>query len=158
MSHEETIYDILTEIPHYFDLDHKFRDDMNFKEIKVKQYEDILIDKIKENSSKSVGKIKSVKEGLRIKSVLSCTNCKEKEKKDKDSCMNLISACENKIISEKACFKYYNEDNSYKTHPGFVEVTDYRVIFKFDEDNFDVVGNFSLAESYFSIPLFCITR
>jgi hypothetical protein len=162
MSYEEIIYDIITEIPHYFDLDHKFKDDMNIKDSKVKHYENIQLDIKKDNNSKSVGRKKSVLDidgKIKRKSKLTCINCKEKEKikiTEKDYCMNLLSSCEAKINSEKAQFKYEMEDNSVVFHSGFVIITDFRFIFKFDDKK--VYERINLAEAFFSIPLFCINR
>jgi hypothetical protein len=160
MSYEEIIYDIITEIPHYFDLDHKFKDDMNIRDSKVKHYGNISLQKKKDVNSKSVGRKKSVIDGiLKRKSNLTCVNCKEKgnnKVNEKDFCLKLISSCENTINSEKASLKSENEDNSPLMHSGFAIITEYRFFFKFDD--YKSFQKLNLSESFFSIPLFSINR
>ena len=160
LSYEEIIYDIITEIPHYFDFEHKFKDDMNIRDSKVKHYENISIEKSKENSSKSVERNKNLKDGLKRKSnLMLCRKCEEKDIvkiDEKDPCLKLISSCETTLNTEKASLKYEDDNYSLAIYSGVAIITDFRFVFQFDD--LKIIEELSLSEYYYSIPLFCINR
>jgi hypothetical protein len=169
MSYEESIYDIITEIPHYFGTDNKFKDDNTIIDIKTKRS-----NTKKENVSRSVGRKKKVGEGVKRKSILYCNGVNLFNNTNTCSSSNIkplkrdfISEYETYIQSEKAYFKL--EDDIYGTYtnngnnnsnatciPGTAYITDYRFYFVFDDRSVD--DKVGLTEDFFSIPLFSIAK
>ncbi len=157
-SYEEVIYDIINEIPHYFDSDCKSNDDMTF-DIKSKRSAKKLRDRDR-LASRSVDRRKNIKEGVRKKSTVifesSNTDSKvgQKDNKLKDS----MSSFEIDIETEKAFFKFEEGNGTKKITllTGYATISDFRFKFYFEDDkNYEKL---ELTKNHFLIPIFYITK
>lgn len=148
MSYEEIVYELITEIPHYFD-DKKLIDDSKIIDLKSKNNKKELE---KDKHSKSVDKRKIIKDNMKRKSIMYDENKSyvsvKFDSKEKDE----YSKYEEIIETEEAFFKL---DDNHQL-PGVATVSDFRFKFTFLENkNYEkVIYN----KNYFSIPYFCIYK
>lgn len=151
MSYEEVIYDMITEIPHYFDLDNKFHDDSKVIEIKRKKTSRRESDK----STRSISRRKSIREAIKRKSIFN--NEAEKDillfKVNNNFIQDNISKSEIVFEKEKALFKLGEGNMLYQ---GTAIITDFRFIFNFDDSK--CYENLKLSKDYFIIPIFTISK
>jgi hypothetical protein len=161
-SYEEVIFDMINEIPHYFDDELKSNDDMSY-DIKSKRSSIKLRDR-DHLSSKSLDRKKNIRDSIRKKSIfksdsIKCESNTNIKIDQKNKFFDVLSNFEIDIETEKAIFKYEEIVNGYKNiieFSGYATISDFRIKFFFDEEN--NYEKLDLSKEYFMIPIFLISK